>query len=191
MKQDFTKYPLICKLADAVKIYEGSGPGKNNPGNIRCPVTNTSIWNHLAIGETSGFCNFKDEATGLYALREKFYNICIGQSLAYNHDAMIHFNIENCSNLTLYQTIQIYAPIADRNNPLAYANFLASHIGITINTVMKSLVSTISLVNGPKMFPTAVNVLVVPSVQVAKIQQSLSKIQKAINLIKGIKNIFS
>lgn len=128
----------IVALCAAVAIYEGGKPTRHNPGNIRCGVDKTN-WNHLAIGADNGFCVFKDDATGSHALQEKFYNICTGKSATYNAEAKRLFGLLSCSELTIEQTFQIYAPSNDANDPFKYAKFISSRIGLSELTKMKEL----------------------------------------------------
>ena len=188
MNQDFTKFPLLCKLVDCVTRFEGGGPGRNNPGNIRCPGNNTAIWNHLATGETSGFCNFVNEETGLYALREKFYNICTSESETYNAEAHKMFNVSKCENLTIYQTMQIYAPATDGNDPLHYATTIAGEIGVDKDFVIKGLLG--APVATPQPVPAPVASIPVPDpitpTQAIEIEQDLTVAQKVLQWVQSL-----
>lgn len=190
---DFTKFPLLCKLVDAVAKFEGGGPGRNNIGNIRCPGNNTTIWNHLSTGETGGFCNFPDRATGLYALREFYYHVCTSQSNTYNTLGHQHFNIKKSENLTLYQVIQIYAPKSDGNDPLHYATTIAGWIGVGIDFVMKNFVVATSVSvpkptkpnNNPQNLPPPNNPPApITSAQAQEITSNLSVATKILTWLK-------
>lgn len=115
---------LTISIAQAIYQMEGSGPNtiatrNNNPGNLRSGVGQ--------IGTNGGYAVFPDMATGWNALYHQ-----------------IDLNIAR--GLTLYEffagkpgVYAGYAPSADSNDPINYANFVASRTGIDPSVPLNQL----------------------------------------------------
>jgi hypothetical protein len=98
-------FPRLFKLACGIQQYEGWRPGtvsfrNNNPGNLR---------------KDGAFLSFETALDGLAALCLDLWLKASGKSEVVPYGA------------SLIQTMNIYAPASDSNNPTAYANFLASY----------------------------------------------------------------
>lgn len=118
-----TSLELWCSAAI---IMEGANPANNNPGNIRF-VPGTWMAKE-AVGKNNGFCVFKDYTTGYNILKQFFINAATGKSEIYHPtDTLIDF-------------YKKYAPSSDNNNPVQYAQFVASKIGMGVNTQIKEIV---------------------------------------------------
>lgn len=118
-----TKLDLWCQAATKM---EDADPSLNNPGNIRFVI---GTWMaKLAVGEKNGFCVFKDYATGYAVLKQFFTNAATGKSEIYHPTD------------TLIQFYEKYAPSSDNNNPIAYASFVASFIGVPDTTIISTLI---------------------------------------------------
>jgi len=118
-----TKLELWCKAAI---MMEGANPANHNPGNIRF-APNTWM-EKIAIGQNHGFCIFPTYAVGYNVLRQIFINAATGKSKIYH------------PNDTLYQFYAKYAPNSDGNDSKHYAEVVASVIGVSPNTMIKTLV---------------------------------------------------
>ena len=93
----------------------------NNPGNIRYTEFMKKCG---AIGQDDkGFSIFPDETTGWQALKRLL------RGKTYN-------------NKTIIQAMHTYAPWADNNNPVAYANNIRKWTGLDVNRVMNTLNDT-------------------------------------------------
>lgn len=137
---DYFKFPRLIELCKAMEKMEGNTG--TNPGNIRCPVENRNIWNHLAVGSKNGFCVFPSRNIGMTALREKIYKIAIGASAVYNAGAKNKFKLSTSADLTIFQMISIYAPSEDNNDPYHYAVTVCKWANLNINEFMGSLIIT-------------------------------------------------
>lgn len=105
---------------NAIKIMEGAKPYRNNPGNIRF------VGQQYAVND-NGFCKFDTYEHGYDALKNLIVRACTGMSKKYNPEG------------NLYDFYDTYAPSSDGNNPSAYANFVASKIGVPATTKIKDL----------------------------------------------------
>lgn len=131
---------MLEHFCECIKTYEGWGaPGstingvhyphgtpsyrRNNPGNCRYShVGYATIYGH--VGEENGFAVFKDYATGWLYL-----NNLIKEKVAENPHA------------TIAQFMAVYAPTSDGNNPARYAAFIASHLGVSVDFPMSSIIA--------------------------------------------------
>ncbi len=86
-----------------------------NPGAIRS--------GHGAIGRAGGFAVYASESDGMRAIKHLL------RSQSYN-------------NLTIIDAIKRYAPAADGNNPVRYANTISRQTGLDINRTISSLNDT-------------------------------------------------
>jgi len=121
---------LTVSIAQAIYQMEGSGPStiatrNNNPGNLRSGVGQT--------GSNGGYAVFPDMATGWAALYHQIdLNISRGLTL-YEFFG---------GNLATGGTYQGYAPSADSNDPINYANVVASRTGIDPSVPLNQLGAT-------------------------------------------------
>lgn len=122
----------IQDWALAIQRHEGFYPGSashrnNNPGNFRCSplimgeLGATKCVNNLAI--------FPTYEKGFAALKQFLTYACTDKLRSYQ------------SAMTLLQFYKVYAPSADKNNPLGYAIAIAKDLGISINTKIKDLLN--------------------------------------------------
>lgn len=86
-----------------------------NPGNIR--------GGYGAIGSAGGFAVYASESDGMQAIKTLL------RSPSYN-------------NLTIINAIKRYAPAADRNDPVRYANTISRQTGLNVNRTISSLSDT-------------------------------------------------
>lgn len=121
--QTKSKLDLWCEMAAKI---ENAKPELFNPGNIKCDV----IMNKDAIAKDNrGFCIFPSYEKGYNAMRQMFIRAAtLPDTATYR------------STMTLYEFYKIYAPASDNNDPKAYAQAVAKHIGCTIDTQIKELV---------------------------------------------------
>lgn len=126
----------VIDFCRAIKQHEGWYPPSkdypsgsrayrnNNPGNIRC----NTIMNHLATGkDKDGFCKFPTEQIGFQALVRLVQRAVDGESYVYK------------PHMTIEQFFSIYAPASDKNDPKAYARFVAHQIGVEPTLPIKNL----------------------------------------------------
>lgn len=106
---------------EAIKQMEGAKPERNNIGNLRF------IGQKYAVND-NGFCKFDTYEHGYQALKTLLVNASTGKSKVYNPE------------MDLVAFYNKYAPSSDGNNPTAYANFVAKHIGVAVTTKIKTLV---------------------------------------------------
>ena len=123
--------------ADAIMRYEGFDPKtrsyvNRNPGNLRLAVHPDAAIASYPVDD-HGFTIFPDLATGYNALLR---------------DLRAKFTGQNDHGLgpasTLLGMMKIYAPSADANNPLEYAQFIAKWCSMALN---KPLTEQSELVN--------------------------------------------
>jgi hypothetical protein len=112
------KTSLLVPWAEAIRDYEGQ-PGdlsyrNNNPGNLR----NT----------TGNFMKFKTWEAGWAALLDYLTRAATGKHKAYK------------PTFSLLQFFKVYSPTEDKNDPHAYATYVAKRIGVTVDTEIKNLV---------------------------------------------------
>lgn len=129
--QHTDKLELFCQEIQKMEgWYAGSKSMRNfNPGNLRCTPGQKANWNALAIGQFGGFCVFKDEATGMQALRNVTISCAKGLSVVYSAAAR-HFGLADSSKLNLYQYFVIRDPANDGNNPTALAERFGHVLGV-------------------------------------------------------------
>lgn len=130
---------LLIPFCNEIQAMEGWSVGStsyihNNPGNLRCPPLNV-----LATGCVNGFCQFKDESTGMQALINVTTSCAKGLSTTYNTAAK-HFGLVSGADLNLYQYFLIRDPQSDGNNPNALAERFGTKLGVSPSTfLMKQL----------------------------------------------------
>lgn len=117
-EKDEPKGSKLIEWALAIKDYEG-GPGDlnhrlNNPGNIR--------------SVKGPFLKFKTWEEGWNALLDYLTRAATGKHKAYKPE------------FTLEQFFRVYAPIADKNNPVAYAKYVAKRLGVPTSEKIKNLI---------------------------------------------------
>lgn len=118
-------------LAAAIKM-EGANPAHNNPINIKYVV---GTWEQkLAVGESDGFCVFKDEPTGLAIAKEFFTNCVTGKSSRYPvwltlyefYAGVVGDGVRGVKG----EEYGGFAPESDDNLPNHYAEVMAEAIGV-------------------------------------------------------------
>lgn len=123
---DSTSQALTYKNADGTQtIYSGGSRAwrNNNPGNMRYGET---ARNHGAIGKDySGFAVFSTYVAGKNAA----YDLLFNKTAPYY-------------NLTLAETIFMYAPPNDNNDSKSYLNFVSKSAKISKDTYIKDLTPT-------------------------------------------------
>lgn len=119
----------------AIQSFEGWKPGSvsyvnNNPGNIKGYTDYTKSLG--ATGKTaSGFTVFPSYEVGFKALKQLVTDAAHNELKAY----------KNC---TIRSFFQIYAPSSDKNNPAAYATFVANKTGLAVDSPLLTVVTVLS-----------------------------------------------
>ena len=116
----------------SVNIGKGAGVANNNPGNIKF------VGQEGAKMGSGGFAKFDTPEAGYQALINDIDYKKSGKSpnpIPDGPNAGQTLSPES----TLEDMIRIYAPTKDRNNPVAYANTVASNLGISSNTKLKDI----------------------------------------------------
>lgn len=113
--------PKLDLWCAAIKKMEGALPSRNNPGNLRY------VGQQYAVNDR-GFCKFDTYEHGYQALRTLIINACTGKYKMYN------------ANGNLYDFYKVYAPDSDGNNSKQYAEFVAKKIGVSPETIIKTLI---------------------------------------------------
>lgn len=151
---------FLSVFCSALRDYEGwAAPGETlngttypngtmayqckNPGNIRCPANDPSIWNHLAIAGNDGFCVFPDYATGLQAQKNVILPVASGTALPTSAYALYakKIGLVSTAYMTLLDYFTVRDPVADKNDPVAYAEFMGRALDVDYKTwQMKNLV---------------------------------------------------
>jgi hypothetical protein len=112
----------IHAWAEAIAKFENMSkyhPANKNPGALR--------WSRFQSGLLDGYAAFPSLADGWYALTWQLTIAADGRSGVYRPtDSLARF----CEK---------YAPRHDRNDPGAYAAFLAAQLGVSIDTQIKEL----------------------------------------------------
>lgn len=128
----------MIKWAEGIKIHEGFFVGSrsyrnNNPGNFRYPVGSTYVASLGAIGrDKDNFAIFSSYQKGWEALLQFLRDAKANQLIAYRKYATA---MQRPGNIcTLSDFFSVYAPAFDNNQPLAYAEAVAKHIGVTPDT---------------------------------------------------------
>ena len=104
----------IIEWAKAIEIFEDAPKSWNNPGAIRA--------------KDGTFLKFKTYDAGFEYLCDYLTRACTGKHPAYKPE------------FTLLRFFETYAPQSDNNNPLAYARFVASRLGLPVEIPIKELV---------------------------------------------------
>ncbi len=119
----------LTQFALCIRDYEGSPPNdrnyrNNNAGNCKySPVGYLPIYQPVKK-DKDGFAIFKDYETGFLYLKN-----------------LIKEKASKNPNQTLFQFMaNTYAPKEDDNNPVAYTNYIAHRLGVSVDTPMKLLV---------------------------------------------------
>lgn len=115
------------KLKDfclAIQSHEGWFSGSrsfrnNNPGNLRAGDKGWGI-------DDKKFTKFPNYEYGFQSLKDDIlYKCALSKRLG--------------PEATILQLFEVYAPSADSNNPTIYAKFVASKVGVNINTKLKNI----------------------------------------------------
>ena len=114
------------KAVSAITTYEGSTPNSrasrnNNPGNLKFAEQPG------AERGGGGFAVFRTMNDGRNALVAQIRSAIDGTSSVYH------------PNMTLLEFFKKYAPSKDKNDPEAYATFVAGKMGTTTNKKIKDI----------------------------------------------------
>lgn len=121
------KKDLIKTFCEAIQTHEGWYQGSrsyrnSNPGNVKY------VGQAKAIGQDeNGFAIFNNYTDGFNYLMIMVRNACSGLS-----------NVHN-PNETILEFFGKYAPSGDGNDVSVYATYVASKVGVSINTQIKEL----------------------------------------------------
>lgn len=132
------KRDLIKEFCLAIQEKEGFWKGSrsernNNPGNVKW------VGQLTAIGkDEQGFAKFQTYKDGFKHLYRVVENTCAGLSEVRGKDYTI---LEFFAGTLKKDYRDGYAPKRDKNNPLAYANFVANKLKILPTTKMKELLN--------------------------------------------------
>lgn len=119
----------LDNLCLSIRDYEGA-PGdrnyrNNNPGNCRySSIGYLPIYGHVGK-DAKNFAIFNDMATGMLYLHN-----------------LIKEKVAKSTNHSIYHFMQSYAPVTDGNDPLKYAQFIATRLGVDINYSMNLIVAS-------------------------------------------------
>ncbi len=119
----------ITKLATLIRDYEG-GPGDRNyrncnPGNARFHFGGYLPKYGVVKCDKDGFAIFETYELGWLYLQNMLLSWATG---IYADESVLHMMTR-------------YAPTSDGNDPVAYATFLANHLGVPASTPLKALLS--------------------------------------------------
>lgn len=121
--------PLLDKMCLAIQDHEGYYPGSksyvnNNPGNLRYAhqVGATGV-------DASGFATFGTYQDGMNALKRQITIAASGNSKVYS------------KMMTLAEFFATYAPSSDHNDPVIYAQKVATAMGVTTSFQIKDLLA--------------------------------------------------
>ena len=122
-----TMPPKIVKLATYIRDFEGS-PGdrnyrNNNPGNVRFYDGGYLAKYGRVEQDKDGFAIFPTYEQG-------FSYLC---------NMLLNWAKTTRANWTILQLMQSYAPTADHNDPVAYANNLTKRLGVDASTRLSDL----------------------------------------------------
>ena len=109
--------PVLEAFADAMMKYEGWFVGSRsyrnrNPGNLRRSAYTTLL-------DSEGYCVFQGLVAGYDALLQELWAKVSGRN---EHGITLDSTIMNL--------FEVYAPVADGNNPRVYAGFVAKEVGL-------------------------------------------------------------
>lgn len=127
------KKSKISEWALAIQAHEGYFMGSrswrnNNPANFKVSVLTPFMKELGGTGlDSGGFVKFPSYAVGFQALCTFLTYACQDKLRAYK------------GNMTLLEFFKVYAPSADKNNPVNYATYIANKLGVKINTAIKEL----------------------------------------------------
>ena len=131
LQQQFPDQKLLRKWAGAIQVYEGYYPFSRsyrtkNPGNLKFTAYTQSLGAIKA--DVAGFCIFPTYEAGFEALCQFLKDAANGELKAYHTGGI------KPSDFTLLQFFTAYAPSSDKNNPAAYASFVAKQLGVDPQT---------------------------------------------------------
>lgn len=120
--------PKITLLAKAINLYEGNGlkdraTRNNNPGNCRYSSVGYLAKYGKVGKDKDGFAIFASPSIGWMYLENMLLNWAKGARKEW----------------TILELMKSYAPSADNNDPVAYAKFLRSRLGVEATTKLKDL----------------------------------------------------
>ena len=113
------EHTQLEQWADAIETFENMPDDRNNPGALR--------YSPYATGEKNGYATFDTYEQGRQALLFQLTIATDGRSKVYNPE------------MTLLEFYEKYSPSSDGNNPKQYASFVASYLGVDIDTKIKEL----------------------------------------------------
>ena len=127
---------LLRKWAGAIQVYEGYYPfsrsyRNKNPGNLKFTLYTQSLGAIKA--DTAGFCIFSTYEAGFEALCQFLKDAASGELKAYHSPGV------KPSDFNLFQFFSVYAPASNKNNPDAYASFVAKQLGVDPQTKIATL----------------------------------------------------
>ena len=109
---------FINRNGEKIRHIGGSTAWRNNnPGNI---IASSFAFKHGAVGTNGRWAVFPDEETGFKA-------------------AISLLKTKSYVNLSIYQAIHKWAPSADGNNPVKYAQKVSKLTGLPINATLRDL----------------------------------------------------
>lgn len=125
--EQLTMPKKITKLAMLIRDYEGA-PGNrnyrnNNPGNCRYHFGGYLPKYGNVTQDKDGFAIFPTYTQGWIYLQNMLMYWAKGAKKDY----------------TILEMMKEYAPAADNNDPVAYANYITEHIGLSADVQLKDL----------------------------------------------------
>ncbi len=119
------KQSVIDRLAEYIAEFEGFykdgtvAQRNHNPGNL--------VSSPYQIGTKDGFASFLTDNDGWKALKYQLQLIFDGKSKYYRPD------------MTIQEFINVYASTSPENERISYAQYIANHFGVDVNTKLNQL----------------------------------------------------
>ena len=123
---------MLHKWAMAIKDYEGYFTPEQRPPHGSISYRQNNIGNlrfsPFEVDNRNGFSVFSTYEQGVEALKHQITIAVDGRSRVYRPD------------MTLLRFFEVYAPTDDNNNPRSYAQYVASRLGVSINTPINQII---------------------------------------------------
>lgn len=121
------KQSVVKRLANAIAVFEGFFQTGTLPNRLNNPGALIYIGQSKAVKDKSGFAHFLTKEDGWNALYYQLQLIFDGKSKYYRPD------------MTIQEFINVYASSSPENEKVAYAEYIANHFGVDVNTKLNQL----------------------------------------------------
>lgn len=130
--------PSLTQLAKEIEKYENIGDKTlNNPGALRYSPFQVGQRVQKSTGKMLAY--FATYKQGFDALIYQLKLVATGKSPAYNKEAKA-LGLTSCSQMSISQFFNVYAPSNDQNNPDAYARTVATNLKVEPTFKMKDFI---------------------------------------------------